>query len=171
MPFSVPWTDVPERERQRQTLQHLWGTRVDWTPEKWRCPMAVLVDGGVVGAQDVGAEHFAATRCVTTGSWLTQSRQGQGIGKEMRTAILHLAFEGLGAQLATTSAYHDNAPSLGVTRALGYEPNGTSIEMRRDVADTQLHFLMTRAQWESRRRDDITIEGLEPCLEMFGVTA
>ena len=131
--------------------------------------MAVLVDGEPVGVQDINATHFVTMRTFKTGSWLTQRVQGQGIGKEMRAAILHLGFEGLGAQRACTSAYHDNHSSLGVTRALGYEPNGESIELRRDQPDTQLHFTMTRAQWKARRRDDITIEGLEPCLELFGL--
>jgi RimJ/RimL family protein N-acetyltransferase len=170
MPFSVPWTDIPVDERSRQSLQHFWGGRASWTPDDWRCPMAVIIDGDVVGAQDVGAKHFRVTRSVTTGSWLTQTRQGTGIGKEMRSAILHLAFEGLGAERAHTSAYHDNLPSLGVTRALGYEPNGEFVEPRRDGADLQLHFLMTRERWLERRRDDIRIEGLEPCLELFGAT-
>jgi RimJ/RimL family protein N-acetyltransferase len=131
--------------------------------------MAVSVDGVVVGAQDMSAVEFATTKTFKTGSWLTKSVQGKGIGKEMRAAILHLGFEGLGAAVATTSAFHDNHSSLGVTRALGYEPNGESIEMRRDRADKQLHFRMTRAQWQAHRRDDIEIKGLEPCLEMFKI--
>ena len=170
MPFSMPWTDAPAEERPRSSLQFYWLRRAQWTPEDWGCMMAVLVDGDVVGVQDVMAKNFAATRTFGTGSWLTQRVQGQGIGKEMRAAILHLGFEGLGAERAYTSAYHDNGPSLGVTRALGYEPNGDSIEMRRDKADRQLHFTMSRDQWLSRRRDDIEIEGLAPCLELFGLT-
>lgn len=169
MPFSVPWTDGPDAERPRQALQHYWLVRSSWSAEHWSCMMAVLVDGEVVGVQDIMADNFAATKVVKTGSWLTKRMQGRGIGREMRAAILHLGFVGLGAEYAATSAFHDNLPSLGVTRALGYEPNGESIEPRRDKADRQLHFLMTRARWEERRRDDIEIEGLEPCLGMFGV--
>ena len=30
-------------------------------------------------------------------------------------------------------------------------------------------FRLERADWELRRRDDITIEGLEPCLPLFGL--
>jgi RimJ/RimL family protein N-acetyltransferase len=86
----------------------------------------------------------------------------------MRAAILHLGFSGLGAEYAATSAFHDNHSSLGVTRALGYEANGESIEARRNAADKQLHFLLTRSRWEERRRDDIEIIGLESCLDMFG---
>ena len=169
MPFSIAWTDGPPEHRPRSSLQHYWLRRADFTAGNWSCMMAVLVGGEPVGVQDINAMHFVATKTFKTGSWLTQRVQGQGIGKEMRAAILHLGFEGLGAQRACTSAYHDNHSSLGVTRALGYEPNGESIELRRDQPDTQLHFMMTRAQWKARRRDDITIEGLEPCLELFGL--
>ena len=169
MPFSIPWTDGPAEYRARGALQFWWMRRATWTAEEWSCPMAVLLDGRPVGMQDMTATHFATLKAFKTGSWLTQRVQGDGIGKEMRAAILHLGFAGLGAERAGTSAFHDNHSSLGVTRALGYEPNGVSVEMRREQPDTQLHFTMTRAQWEARRRDDIEIEGLEPCLELFGL--
>lgn len=169
MPFSEPWTDGPVEHRPRGSLQFLWLHRAQWSPDEWSCPMTVLLDGKVVGVQDIKAKQFRVMKTFETGSWLTQRVQGGGIGKEMRAAILHLGFEGLGAERANTSAFHDNEPSLGVTRGLGYEPNGDSIEMRRDTADRQLHFAMTRGQWLTRRRDDIEIEGLEPCLDLFGL--
>lgn len=168
MPFSVPWTDGPAEHRPRSSLQHYWLVRGSWTPDQWSCMMAVLVDGRPVGVQDINASNFAAAKTFKTGSWLTQRVHGQGIGKEMRAAILHLGFEGLGAHCAYTSAFHDNHSSLGVTRSLGYEPNGESVEPRRDRADRQLHFAMTHERWKERRRDDIEIEGLEPCLDLFG---
>jgi RimJ/RimL family protein N-acetyltransferase len=171
MPFSEPWTDAPPDELPRGSLKHFWMRRGTWEPNNWSCVMAVLVDGEVVGVQDVMAQRFAETRSVKTGSWLTMSRHGEGIGKEMRAAILHLAFEGLGAHNAFTSAWHDNASSLGVTRSLGYEPNGWTIEVRRDQPDRMVHFVLTSEQWNKRRRDDIVIEGLEPCLPLFGVTS
>ena len=61
------------------------------------------------------AKHFATTRTVTTGSWLVQHAHGQGIGKEMRAAVLHFAFAGLDAVEAYTDAFEDNPASLGVT--------------------------------------------------------
>jgi RimJ/RimL family protein N-acetyltransferase len=170
MPFSEPWTDAPADELPRGALKHFWGIRSRWEPNDWTCLMAVLVDNEVVGAQDVAGHQFAENRSVKTGSWLTKSRQGQGIGKEMRAAILHLAFEGLGAEVAFTAAWHDNTRSLGVTHALGYEPNGWTVEMRRDQPDRMLNFVLTRDKWEQRRRDDIVIDGLEPCLPLFGLS-
>ena len=133
--------------------------------------MAVLVDDELVGVQGMQAKRFPLTREFSTGSWLGIAHQGKGLGKEMRAAILHLGFAGLGALRAYTGAFHDNHASLGVTASLGYEPNGEAFEPRRDGVDRQLKFVLRRERWESQRRDDIEIEGLEPCLDLFGATA
>jgi RimJ/RimL family protein N-acetyltransferase len=130
-------------------------------------PLAVIAGGVVVGTQDVNAERFAMLRAANTGSWLGRDHQGQGIGKEMRAAVLHLAFEGLGAVVAYSGAWHDNAASQGVSRALGYEENGDLIRPRLDKPDRMINLKLPRQKWQ--RRDDITIENLEPCLEMFGI--
>jgi RimJ/RimL family protein N-acetyltransferase len=85
------------------------------------------VDGEVVGVQDINAEHFATLRSVHTGSWLGLAHQGQGLGKEMRQAILHLAFAGLGALEAHSGAFFDNEASLATSRSVGYQPNGEAL--------------------------------------------
>jgi RimJ/RimL family protein N-acetyltransferase len=169
MPFLHPWTDVPSPQLERNALQHHWLRRAEWRPDKWALPLAVLVDGEVVGTQAMEAEHFATLRAVDTGSWLGRAHQGKGIGKEMRTAVLHLAFAGLGAQVAYSGAFEDNAPSLAVSKALGYEENGDVLIRRRDDAAREIKLKLPRAAWEARRRDDIVIENLERCLEMFGI--
>jgi RimJ/RimL family protein N-acetyltransferase len=167
MPFAMPFTDQPSPQLERSSLQFFWRTRAEWTPEKWMLPLAVIAGGVVVGTQDLNAERFAMLRAANTGSWLGRDHQGQGIGKEMRAAVLHLAFEGLGAVVAYSGAWHDNAASQGVSRALGYEENGDLIRPRRDKPDRMINLKLPRQKWQ--RRDDITIENLEPCLEMFGI--
>lgn len=167
-PFTILWTDVPPPEQQRNTLQFFWRSRGELSADNWHLPMAVLVDGEPVGIQGMQAEAFATRRVVSTGSWLGQVHQGKGVGKEMRAAVLHLAFAGLGAVRAESGAWHDNRPSLGVSSALGYVENGDELAMRRDVAERQVRLKLERAEWETRRRDDIEIFGLEPCLEMLG---
>ena len=114
------------------------------------------------------AKNFERLRTVETGSWLGRQHQGQGLGKEMRAAILHLAFEGLGAIEAMSGAFHDNRASLATSQSLGYTENGDRLMLRRDRPDRILDLKLDRATWASRRRDDIEIEGLEACLEMFG---
>lgn len=168
MPFSIPWTDTPAPALQTRSLQWWWGQRASWSPDAWTFTGAVFVDGAPVGVQDLSAEHFGALRTVQTGSWLGLPHQGSGLGKEMRAAVLHLAFAGLGAVEAYSSAWADNAASLGVSRALGYEPNGSRLLLRRGRPATHVALRLTRPAWEERRRDDIEIDGLEACLEMFG---
>ena len=92
---------------------------------------------------------------------------GKGIGKEMRAAVLHFLFEGLGAQRCLSGAWHDNGPSLGVSRALGYVENGEDVKLRRDEPDRQIRLLLTRETWQSQRRDDIEIVGLDGCRDML----
>jgi RimJ/RimL family protein N-acetyltransferase len=109
------------------------------------------------------ATHFPTTRAVETGSWLVRRAQGRGIGKEMRAAVLHLAFEGLGAVEAYSASFEDNLASQAVSRANGYEPNGTLIHAREGRPARNLKWILTRERWQASRRDDIEIQGLEPC--------
>lgn len=169
MPFKHPWTDAPSPQLERGALQFWWRQRAEWSTERWSFTGAVFVDGEPVGVQDIVGTNFATLRTVLTGSWLGRRYQGRGIGKEMRAAILHLAFAGLGAVEAYSGAWLDNAPSRGVSRALGYVENGEKVALRRGVADRHVDLRLDRATWETRRRDDIVIDGLEPCLELFGV--
>jgi RimJ/RimL family protein N-acetyltransferase len=167
MPFTIPWTRFEPPFLQQQGMQHYWRLRAETSPAAWSLPMAALVDGEAVGVQNLMAKDFTRARSVETGSWLALPYQGKGIGKEMRTAVLHLAFDALGARCATTAAFHDNPSSLGVTRALGYRENGWALVEREGVYDQQLRFVMERDDWATRRRDDITVSGLEPCLHQL----
>jgi RimJ/RimL family protein N-acetyltransferase len=167
MPFAAPFTDVPPPRRARESAQFWWRQRAEWSPDKWAYSGAVYVEGRVVGVQGMMADHFGALRSVETGSWLGRAFQGQGLGKEMRQAVLHLAFEGLGAEVAHSGAFHDNAPSLATSRSVGYVDNGETLALRRGTADRILKVRMDRAIWEKRRRDDIEIIGLDGCLDMF----
>jgi RimJ/RimL family protein N-acetyltransferase len=170
MPFLIPWTDEPSPVLERGILQWGWRHRAEWTRAKWAFNGVVVVDGEIVGVQDLKGTSFAALRTVETGSWLGRAHQGRGIGTEMRSAILHLAFEGLGALEARSGARIDNLASAGVSRALGYVDNGENFELVRGVRARQLHFRLDRETWLARRRDDITISGLEACLDLFGAT-
>jgi RimJ/RimL family protein N-acetyltransferase len=104
---------------------------------------------------------------VKTGSWLGLGFQGQGIGTEMRAAILHLIFAGLDARVAYSAAWHDNERSLRVSRSFGYVENGVTIELRRGQPGRLINLRLDRARWEAQPRDDITVEGLEACLPFF----
>ena len=168
MPFLMPWTRAEPPDLQRASLQWHWKGRADWAPADWRLSLGVWEDGTLVGQQDVIATDFAVRRVVSSGSWLGLPHQGKGIGTEMRAAILHFAFAGLGAERAQTDAYADNPRSLGVTAKLGYEPNGVQIRVSDGAPREIHHFVMTRDQWTATRRDDIAIDGLDGARSMFG---
>jgi RimJ/RimL family protein N-acetyltransferase len=169
MPFTVPWTRFEPPHLQQQGMQHYWSSRAETSPQRWSIPFAIHLDGEVVGTQAVMANAFAVTRWVETGSWLGIPHQGKGIGKEMRAAALHLAFDALGAEFAGTGAFDDNPSSLGVTRTLGYRENGFGIADREGSPARMLRFVLARDDWARTRRDDITVEGLEPCLPLLGL--
>lgn len=168
MPFLFAWTDVAPPQQQRNSVQHHWRNRADWRPDSWHCLLAVVVDGEAVGVQELFADSFATTGVVGSGSWLTRRVQGRGLGVEMRHAVLHLAFAGLGAHVAVSAAYEDNAASRAVSARLGYRPNGRHRRVRRGGAAWVHELLLDRDTWAAARRDDITVEGLAPCLELFG---
>lgn len=170
MPFAMPWSDVPPPQLQRNTFQYYARKRAEWTPSSWDCPFAAIVDGEVVGTTAIFAKDFGLLRTFETGSWLGRAHQGRGIGAEMRIAMLRLGFDGLGAIRATTGAFADNPSSLGVTAKLGYREIEPEAKVRRGEPASVRRFVLDREDWAARpRRDDITIEGLDACLELFGV--
>ena len=74
------------------------------------------------------------------------------------------------AVMASTRAYTDNMPSLGVTRKLGYEPNGVDPHVRRGERAELERFRMSREHFlEHVARDDVEIEGDEPVRELLGI--
>ena len=169
LPFLTPWSLVPAPDLQRNSLRHFWEGRSALRPESWSLPLVVVVRGEVLGVQGVGATDFAIRRTVSSGSWLHRPRHGEGIGTEMRAAMLHLAFEGMGADRAETGAFEGNESSLAVTRKLGYRPTGDQVVAVDGRRRRELTFVLDREAWARRRRDDIAIVGLDPCRAMLGL--
>jgi RimJ/RimL family protein N-acetyltransferase len=168
MPFGVAWTSLQGTAFDRGFMQHYWQTRASFEPEGWTLNLMVERDGEPIGAQSVRASHFAVHRTVDTGSWLGRPFQGRGYGKEMRAAVLGFAFDHLGAEVAETSSFLDNAQSNGVTRALGYEENGLGSLAPEDVARVTQKFRMSAEGWRSRPRPALTVEGLAEIRDLFG---
>ena len=153
--------------RALSAAQHWWGARAHWSVDDWGFTGAVFVEGRPVGVQGMFAKKFRIVRSVESGSWLGKEYQGRGLGREMREAMLHLAFAGLGAEEAISGAFEDNAASLAVSRSVGYVENGEGRMSRREESARMIRFRLDRRTWEQRRRDDIEIAGLETCLHMF----
>lgn len=170
--FLGPWIAVPEPYSAPAFAQFHWSARASWKPLKWTLVLGIFLDGEPIGQQSIEATDFSTQRDVTTGSWLGLEHRGQGLGGEMRAAVLHLGFEGLGAQVARSAARPGNAPSLGVSERLGYERDGLArFEYGDGSEDDEICLLLTRERWQATRRHDITIDGLNECIEMFGIAA
>ncbi|GAA4571481.1 GNAT family N-acetyltransferase [Planotetraspora kaengkrachanensis] len=167
MPFGIPWTDAPADELPGNVVRFHLGVISRWRPEHWSCNFVVVHKGLVVGIQDVSASDFLITREVHTGSWLGRAHQGRGLGTEMRAAVLHLAFAGLGAQTAVSSAFVDNPASLAVSGKLGYQPDGLSVCQVRGQRAVQQRLRLDRDSFT----DPVPVEihGLPPCLPHFGL--
>jgi RimJ/RimL family protein N-acetyltransferase len=168
MPFLVPWTDLPPAERARSVVQHHWLRRGNWSPSHWSLNLAVLHGGRVVGLQTLDARDFAVLREVSTASWLGLRFQRRGIGTEMRAAVLHLAFAGLGALHAVSGAFDDNPGSYTVSLRNGYRPDGTERAVVRGRPVTVRRLRLDRERWQEHARVPVAVEGLPPCLALFG---
>jgi len=170
-PFMVAWTDASPEERARGTLQYHWSRWGAWQPSDWMLELVVIRGGAIVGTQGIGGRDFAVLREVHTGSWLGRRHQGQGIGTQMRAAVLQLAFEGLGAQWAVSAAFEDNPASLGVSRKLGYRDDGLEWHLVRGRPALTRRLRLSRADWQAARTIPVRIHGLPPCLPLFGLPA
>jgi RimJ/RimL family protein N-acetyltransferase len=168
MPFGVAWSTQPSPAFERGYLAYHWANRSGWSAEDWELGLAVWLDGRPIGMQGMHARRFSVLRTIGTGSWLARDVQGLGYGKEMRSAMLTLAFDGLGALVAETEAFTDNAASAGVSRALGYAENGMGGLAPEGVLRETQRFRMTVERWRSRSRPPVEIDGLDACREMFG---
>lgn len=167
-PFSSPWTDVPAEDLGPGMARWYWRCRGEFTPENWTLLLGIWHQGGFIGCQDVGARNFAMLRTVRTGSWLKQSVQGRGLGKEMRTAVALYAFDWLQAEVAESDAALWNSASLGVSRSLGYESNGI---FRQKWGTRHEDVQQVRLTPETFKRPDWTlhVKGHEEAARFLGI--
>jgi RimJ/RimL family protein N-acetyltransferase len=149
--------------RVAKWLRGIWRGRGRVEPDAWRLYFVVVVDGHAVGMQDLIGVRFSTFGTVTSFSWLANDQRGRGLGREMRAAILHLAFDGLGAKEAGSDAFVDNHGSNAISRALGYEPNGSDWDTRQGEPALLNQWRLTRANWEQQRRDNIQLHNIEAC--------
>ena len=159
MPFGFPWTDADPAELPANFARFQWSVRSRFTPEDFSLDFAVRRRGELVGTQALHLKDFAITRTGTTGSWLARRFHRQGIGTAMRQTICAFAFDELGATEITSGAFVDNAPSLGVSRKVGYTDNGINRQVRRgELAEHQNLRLTPDAL---RRGAPLTVHGAD----------
>lgn len=171
-PFLTPWAEGTPLERARDVLGGHWEQLAQWRPSHWRLGLGVFVGGETpVGIVTLRARDFAVTREVSTASWLGLDHQRRGYGTEARVGVLALAFDHLGATDATTEVFPDNAASQGVSRRLGYRPDGISRDARGTEVLVSDRLRLTRAQWSVHDGPTVVVSGVERALPMFEGTA
>ncbi|MBO0813266.1 MAG: GNAT family N-acetyltransferase [Microlunatus sp.] len=168
MPFGVQWTDAPREELPANFVRFHWAVRAALTPDDWTLPFAVRRNGELVGTQDLKGKQFMITRSCSTGSWLGRRFHGRHIGTRMRQAVCAFAFDELGATEMTTGAFADNAPSLGVSRNVGYQPNGRERVVRRGVAADHRSLRLTPETF-NRGDDQLCVTGAEVVPQFLGI--
>jgi RimJ/RimL family protein N-acetyltransferase len=170
MPFLVPWTDrIGEPDFIDGFVAFHRGLRSAWSPDSWSLELGVWTADELIGVQGLVAHDFAATGEVKTGSWLAQRFQGNGFGTEMRAAVLELAFHGLGAQTAVSSALDGTEASMRVSQKLGYVDDGERWVEVRDRRRRDRRMRLSRDRWIDQERISVRISGLEACFPLFGL--
>lgn len=159
---------APEPDRRRQVVAEIWKHRGTWSPGSWCLDLAVEVDGRVAGMQALEGDEFPLLRTVDSFSWLATDVRGRGLATLMRVGVLTLAFGHLAAEIAVSSAVLDNAPSLAVSRRLGYVDNGLSRSNGPTGRIDLQHLRLTREAWLAGGRT-AEVSGVAPCLPWFGL--
>jgi RimJ/RimL family protein N-acetyltransferase len=159
------------QNQRRLFHQGYWRSLGTWSPSSWVLHFAVTHQGQLVGVQTLEAENFPVLRTVDSASWLVPRVRGRGLGVAMRTAVLGLSFDHLGAVAAVSSAVRGNAASLGVSRRIGYAENGVGLIAVPGGAVAELqHLRLTAESWRAAGHGRaVAVEGLKPCLPWFGL--
>lgn len=168
-PFLTPWTAGGPQDRARFVLQEHWSQLGSWSVSAWQLGLGVFAGGQPLGIVTLRGREFPVVGEVTTSSWLGLSHHGKGYGTEARAGLLTLAFGHLRARAALTEVFQDNHSSQGVSRKLGYEPDGISTDARDGQAVVSDRLRLTRDKWHSQPRPAATVAGFTGCRSMFGL--
>jgi len=168
-PFLTPWTEGRPEDRSQAILQGHWSQLGQWNVAAWQLGLGVFRQGEPLGMVTLRARDFLVVREVTTSSWLGLGHQGRGYGTEARVALLTLAFDHLDARAALTEVFQDNAASQRVSRKLGYEHDGISVDARGGEAVVSDRLRLTRQKWAREERTAVRVDGMAACRPMFGL--
>lgn len=168
-PAATRYAGVGEAANHRAILaQSYWRAMGLWSPHDWVLPFVVLRDGVPIGMQALEGPDYGTERTVDSWSWLAGPARGRGLGKQMRAAILELAFTHLGAKTAVSSAVVTNHGSLGVSRSLGYAETHQSVLSHN--GQTLQHLRLEADDWTaSGRGAAVRVEGVGAALPFFGL--
>ena len=74
------------------SAQSYWRSLGTWSVDSWNIVFAIRHDGALVGSQGLEGDDFLRLRTVDSWSYLGRDARGRGWGKQMRRAVLTLAF-------------------------------------------------------------------------------
>jgi RimJ/RimL family protein N-acetyltransferase len=168
-PFLTPWTDGTPADRARAVLRGHWHQLAAWDVAAWELGLGVFLGSRPIGMVNLRARDFPVVRQVATSSWLGLPHQGQGYGTEARVGLLTLAFDHLGATAALTEVFQDNHASQAVSRKLGYQHDGISVDAREGEALISDRLRLTGQAWRGKRRPVATVDGMDSCRAAFGL--
>lgn len=172
-PTIGPWYDPDDLVTSGRRLVGYHLSRwANLSPDDWALDFGIYVDEALIGRQVMETDDFLRTRTVRTGSFLIPGERGHGHGKQARAAILHLAFDVLGAQLAKTAALPNNSASRGVSLALGYSEVGLKTVTAGGRPYEVERFWLERDRWEKSALPwPVATIGAEPLLRLLGIAA
>lgn len=169
-PFLFPWTDAPAEEMPANYVRFFASTLTRTVDGGVSLELVVRRNGRVVGMQGLNGPDVARTRRLETGSWLGLPFQGQGLGTRMRRMMCALAFDGLGLDAVTSSAWEDNAASRRVSEKVGYRETGRGEAERRGVPTGEVYFEL-RPEELVRGDEPVRITGAEELRRFLGLDA
>ena len=167
-PFLFPWTDAPAEEMPANYLRFFASTLTRTVDGGVSLELVVRRNGQVIGMQGMNGPDVAGTRRLETGSWLGLPFQGQGLGTRMRRMMCALAFDGLGLDAVTSSAWEDNAASRRVSEKVGYRETGRGEAERRGVPTGEMYFEL-RPEELVRGDEPVRITGAEELRLFLGL--
>ena len=167
-PFLFPWTDAPAEEMPANYLRFYASTLTRTVDGDVSLELVVRRNGQVIGMQGMNGPDVAGTRRLETGSWLGLPFQGQGLGTRMRRMMCALAFDGLGLDAVTSSAWEDNAASRRVSEKVGYRETGRGQAERRGVPTGEVFFEL-RPEGFVRGEEPVRITGAEELRLFLGL--
>lgn len=168
-PFLFPWTDAPAEEMPANYLRFYASTLTRTVDGDVSLELVVRRNGQVIGMQGMNGPDVAGTRRLETGSWLGLPFQGQGLGTRMRRMMCALAFDGLGLDAVTSSAWEDNAASRRVSEKVGYRETGRGQAERRGVPTPEVYFELRPDEFV-RGDDPVRITGADELPRFLGLT-
>lgn len=125
-------------------------------------PFVVEVEGRIVGLQTLEGEQFTRNRVVDSSSFLVPQMRRRGLGVAMRTAMLAVAFERMGAVKAISAARPGNIASHRVSARVGYRATGRTHDVIAGSPRPLDHYVLTREEWARLDHLPVAVDGLLP---------